>query len=274
VTVMELVLPTTHQHLTLPDTPESLKERKGWILSSVRPAWLLRASDSQKVQPLESFLGGDSPYRAEGQPWPSCPHCKRELGFVMQVMLTQEVVENIPNMKPGTFQFWNCWYCVPKGDAYADARELQTFDTDFLPFGASRSIVRWFEDQNLGFGPPHKSEQNLPFLKVLTPEPFLSLPAYFDERFQVEEWSEDELSDYDDAFMDALNSETISQVGGYPSWIQDGVQPKNPAADKNAEFVIALGTGDTDVFWGDTGFYYFFAADGDLAEPFVLEQTR
>lgn len=50
--------------------------------------------------------------------------------------------------------------------------------------------------------------------------------------------------------------------------------PRDLNTGQPTVFAVALGTGDTGVMWGDTEFYYFFAStNGDLSEPFVLEQT-
>ncbi|GHF46286.1 hypothetical protein GCM10017781_23420 [Deinococcus metalli] len=222
----------------------------------------------------DSVVGGDSPSRAEGEEWPTCVHCQREMGFVMQIHLTEELVSVLMGVKSGLFQFWNCWYCLPGGEAYADARDLLTFEMSegkSVPYGSSRLLARWTEGGGNNTGPRYPSEQNLLFLKKLLPEAVLSLPHPFDEQFTTLE--DDERDAYWDAARPYLNEDTLCQIGGYPAWMQDGRWPRRPATGRPADFILALGTGDTDVLWGDTGFYYFFAEQGKLAEPFVLEQT-
>lgn len=266
-----LNLPATHTHLALPEIPDALSQRKEWILAHIRPAWLLHASPVDSVERGESFIGGNAPHRGEEETWPVCPGCAREMGFVMQVHLTDELVATVPHLKRGTFQFWNCWYCVPEGDAYGDARQLRRFDKTFVSYGSSSQVARWFEGQQVEGGPLKDVEQNLPFLKRLTQEPYLSLPHPFDDL--LNDWESEEREHYWEAMGKHINEDTICQVGGYPTWLQDGVTPLEPNTGQATDFVLALGTGDTDVIWGDTGFYYFFAMEGDLSEPFVLEQT-
>ncbi|WP_216318119.1 DUF1963 domain-containing protein [Deinococcus aestuarii] len=268
-------LPATHAHLRLPEFPKVLEPRREWLEANVRPAWLLRAVESQSIQEGDSFLGGNAPYLPEGEAWPTCPHCTREMGFVMQVNLAP-FVGVLKFVQPGTFQFWNCWYCLPSGDAYADARQLRThsksYRADFISYGSSSHLARWYVGKALSLGTAHGAEQNYSGPILLSPEPYLSLPHPFDDG--LDGWDSEEIDVYWEVSDQYWNRETISQVGGYPSWMQDGTTPRDPTTGEPTAFALALGTGDTGVIWGDTGFYYFFASNnGDLSEPFVLEQT-
>lgn len=208
-------LPVTHAHLRLPELPEVLEPRREWFEANVRPTWLLHATEGQPVQEGESFLGGDAPYLPESEAWPTCPHCAREMGFVVQVNLAP-FVGVLKGVRPGTFQFWNCWYCVPSGDAHADARQLRTYQDGFKTYGPSRHLARWYVGETLGSGKIHTTEQNHSGPVLLRPEPFLSLPEPFNE--DMSDWMEEESRVYADAFYQHWNGETITQVGGYPSW--------------------------------------------------------
>lgn len=189
----------------------------------------------------------------------------------MQVNLAP-FVGVLKGVRPGTFQFWNCWYCVPSGDAHADARQLRTYQDGFTSYGSSRHLARWYAGETLGNGKVHTTEQNYSGPVLLRPEPFLSLPQPFDEG--LTDWTQEEANAYWDALDQQWNRESITQVGGYPSWVQGSTTPLDPTTGQPSVFVLALGTGDTGVMWGDTGFYYFFVpTNGDLSEPFVLEQT-
>jgi hypothetical protein len=57
-----------------------------------------------------------------------------------------------------------------------------------------------------------------------------------------------------------LENEKMSRVGGYPPWVQFRDETPNcPICETRAEFVGAIGSEDTNLIWGDSGYWYFFA---------------
>jgi hypothetical protein len=76
-----------------------------------------------------------------------------------------------------------------------------------------------------------------------------------------------------------LEATLLSRVGGYPPWVQhEDDTPQCPVCGAWAEFVGAIGSHDTGLLWGDTGYWYIFAcrqtpACRGLADPLMVLHT-
>jgi hypothetical protein len=67
----------------------------------------------------------------------------------------------------------------------------------------------------------------------------------------------------------------ISRIGGYPPWVQsEDDMPQCPVCGAWAEFVGAIGSGDTGLIWGDSGYWYFFACKANCGMPWVGETAN
>jgi hypothetical protein len=102
-------------------------------------------------------------------------------------------------------------------------------------------------------------------------EPMLSVPAASDPRSAVhacrDNWSFTDDDDERCRFWWVYNGNPsfcieqpmVSRVGGHPPWIQGPEEP-DPCRECGAPlvFVGALGGSDTDILYGDSGYFYFF----------------
>jgi hypothetical protein len=76
-----------------------------------------------------------------------------------------------------------------------------------------------------------------------------------------------------------LEGELVSRVGGYPPWVQhEDDTPRCPVCGAWAAFVGAIGSDDTGLMWGDSGYWYFFACRETpvcrgLADPMMVLHT-
>ena len=110
----------------------------------------------------------------------------------------------------------------------------------------------------------------VPACLSVEPEPFLSLPDFGDENdplLNIDLAENKNLlleSRYDNfslhrSLLPTGDYDHISHLGGYPVWIQDDATPKCPACGNRASLVVAIGSDDTDLLWGDSGYWYIFA---------------
>ncbi|MFL5733185.1 MAG: DUF1963 domain-containing protein [Chloroflexia bacterium] len=244
----------------------------------MEPAWLLNAVDADSVSRTETHFLGTTPYVPASEGWPRCEKCGRLLEFVCQINFAEFVGSGM-FAEGGLFQFFYCWECFPISDkeiaegAALRCRWYPQFD-ERAAEGTEQADYLVTDDMLL-YSPT-------PMRVNLTP--FLSFPDLFNSDHPLAHM---ELDLDEDAGEDAFDVERsllptrdyISQLGGYPVWIQSDETPVCPVCGKQAVSVAAIGSDDTQLLWGDSGYWYFFACKATstcegLAKPLMLSQSH
>lgn len=273
------MLPETHKHLSLPPLEPALKKYRSAIEGLVRPAWLLRCRKVETVSRYCTHIGGNTPFAPVKDGWPECGKCGKPLEFVWQIDFADfggaAVFED-----HGLFQFFYCWECfpLPPEDEFGYASRW------YPDFGAERLHGIPLLDAPYKLTEAFHGEIGPYDVDIV---PFLSIPDMMDEqnpipekerRKKVDDGNDDLWDVYDYLIDDLYEGDEISRVGGYPAWIQYDHTPNCPVCGKRTEFVGAIGSDDTDLLWGDSGYWYFFACRATeecygLAKPFMRSQS-
>jgi hypothetical protein len=256
-------LPTTHSQLVFPELHQALEPYRPLLKASVKPAWRLRCHQVDTISRTATHIGGFTPYVPIDMGWPHCPVCGNVLCFIWQINFAEfEAATFAPQ---GLFQFFYCWACFPL--------------PGYTPYEFER-LCRWYPDfsRNEAEGVP---QTPCPYLDELSADqrelgrpyrvaiiPFLSAPSAISSDNPVpEELQGKPLNTEGETFYKLYNKtaglylrECVSQVSGYPNWVQDNDEtPHCPACGGRAELVGAVGSDDTNLIWGDTGYWYLFA---------------
>ncbi len=255
-------LPTTHAHLVFPQFLPEFDPYRALLEASVKPAWRLQCHQVDTISRTVTHIGGFTPYVPVDMGWPHCPACGNALNFIWQINFAEFAAATFTSQ--GLFQFFYCWSCFPlPGDPYA-------FD----------ALCRWYSDFTSNEAellpqvpcpyvdelPPDQSELARPY--QVERIPFLSVPSAVSLDHPVPQELQDQpLNPEGETFYELYNETTglylrecVSQVGGYPNWVQDTDEtPHCPICGKRGELVVAVGSDDTSLIWGDTGYWYIFA---------------
>jgi uncharacterized protein YwqG len=261
-------LPETHRHLSFPALHPALAPYRDALEGVVKPAWLVRCQAVDSVSRFVTHVGGTTPYVPLDDGWPLCDGCGRPLEFIWQINFSEFQGHTFAGQ--GLFQFFYCWDCFP------------------LPPDTDEGLAcRWYSDINRS-----AAQAECPYQPRYKPfqvsiEPFLSVPGKFSPENPIPDDVQDEMVSPEDGRLWAvysftpefyLEKELISRVGGYAPWVQfNDETPTCPACGNRAEFVAAIGSDDTDLLWGDSGYWYFFACKATpecqgLAAPLMASQ--
>jgi uncharacterized protein YwqG len=254
------VLPDTHQHLTLPSFHPVVAPFRAALEQAARPGWLLRCRQVISVSPFHTHIAGTTPFMPFEMGWPGCTKCGLPLAFVWQIDFA-DFSGSVTLVNTGLFQFFYCWECFP------------------MPSDTFGWACRWFPD----FSAEHAQtlpQATCPYATAseeadrigpyeITAVPFLSLPAKFSLENPIPHETQNEMVGKEEGRFWAvysftkglyLEDEMISRIGGYPPWVQfQDDTPICPICGARMVFVGAVGSDDTDLIWGDSGYWYFFA---------------
>ena len=220
----------------------------------------------------------NTPFAPVEDGWPVCDTCGKPLEFVWQIDFA-DFRGNGAFANQGLFQFFYWWDCfaLPPQDEFGYA-------------------CRWYPDFSAHrmqdvpqLDAPHQAAETAPSIVPFRVDiiPFLSMPAKCGQENPIPQNALNELVSKEDGRLWAvysftkglyLEDELISRIGGYPPWIQfRDDTPSCPVCGTRAEFVGAIGSDDTDLIWGDSGYWYFFACRATtecngLAKPLVASQ--
>jgi uncharacterized protein YwqG len=272
------MIPETHRGLALPPLHPALEPYRAELQEAAKPAWLLRCHQAQTVSRVQTHIGGTTPFAPVEDGWPSCGRCAEPLGFVWQVDFADS--HGIGAFADrGLFQFFYCWGCfaMPSYDEFGWAcRWYPDFDAQQMQSAAQLDAPYGSEDAAGRVGP---------FGVELVP--FLSVPGKFSDENPIPRDAQNQMVSEEDGRLWAVYSFTegfyledamISRVGGYPPWVQFRDEtPDCPVCGARAEFVAAIGSDETDLVWGDSGYWYFFACKATpqchgLAKPLMAFQ--
>lgn len=254
-------LPATHARLVFPQLHPRLEPYRTLLEESVKPAWRLVCHQVETVSRSTTHIGGFTPYVPDELGWPRCVVCGNPLSFIWQLNFADFGAATFA--RQGLFQFFYCWLCFPlPGSPY---------DFDML--------CRWFPDFTVDIAstiaqascpyrdelPPDQLFLNRPYHVELLP--FLSVPsAESDDNPLKAEIRAQFVNTEGESFYKLYNDtpgwylgKCMSQVGGYPDWVQNDDTPHCPICERRAELVGAVGSDDTNLIWGDTGYWYIFA---------------
>ena len=267
-----------HDGLSLPDLHPALARYQAKLQELAKPAWLLRCSKADDVSRLHTHVGGNTPYAPIRDGWPECDQCGEPLTFVWQVDFA-DFQGAATFAEKGLFQFFYCWACFA------------------MPVEDNGYECRWYPDYHVvkaqgvsQMDAPYEIKDIFEAVAALetTIVPFLSVPARSDPKCPISEEAQNEMvgedgrlwSIYDFTKGFFIDNEMISRVGGYPPWFQDQDETPNcPICQERMVFVAAIGSDDTGLVWGDSGYWYFFACnvtkecDG-LAKPSMALQCH
>jgi uncharacterized protein YwqG len=231
------------------------------------------------VSRVETHLGGITPFAPVQDGWPCCDRCGESLSFVWQVDFADFAGVGTFATQ-GLFQFFYCWKCfaTPPDDSgyacrwYPDFEAQQALSVPQLdsPYKVNEAAY------HLPIGPC-----------TVDVVPFLSVPGKFSSENPIPQEAQNEMVSEKEGRLWAvysftkefyLESEMISRIGGYPPWVQcHDDTPVCSVCGNRAEFVGAIGSDDTDLIWGDSGYWYFFACKATtgcygLAKPLMAHQ--
>ena len=254
------MIPETHRGLALSPLHSALEKYRAELQEVVKPAWLLRCCKAETVSRFQTHISGNTPFVPVKDGWPLCDTCEKPLEFVWQIDFAD--FRGIGTFaSQGLFQFFYCWDCfaLPPQDEFG-------------------YVCRWYPDfkaqqmRNVAqLDAPYQTTETAwgsgPFRVDIVP--FLSVPGKFSQENPIPENAQNEMVSKEDGRLWAvysftkgfyLEGEMISRVGGYPPWVQfHDDTPNCPVCGTRTEFVGAIGSDDTDLIWGDSGYWYFFA---------------
>ncbi len=271
----EKMLPETHRDLTLPHLHPALELYRAALQEVMKPAWLLKCSEADTVSRFQTHIGGITPFAPVEDGWPMCDKCGKPLEFIWQIDFAD--FKGIGAFaSQGLFQFFYCWDCFawPPHEEYGYAcRWYPDFSAHRMRNVAQIDTPPQIAESVRSFGP---------FCVDIVP--FLSVPGKSSPENPISKSAQNEMVSEEDGRLWAvysftegfyLESELISRIGGYPPWIQyEDDTPHCPVCDARAEFVGAIGSADTGLIWGDSGYWYFFACQATaecygLARPLM-----
>jgi hypothetical protein len=277
------MLPPTHAHLVLPQLHPALEPYRSVLEKSMKPAWRLMCHQVDAIERTTTHIGGFTPYVPVQRGWPHCESCLDPLSFIWQLNFAEFAAATFATQ--GLFQFFYCWRCAPLpglNDEY-----------DFA------TLCRWYPDFRSDVAAT-VSQVPCPYLKELTPDqvelakpcqvdiiPFLSVPSAVSDDHPIPQEVQVELLNAAGETFYRLYNRTpglylrdyLSQVNGYPVWVQDNDEtPRCPLCGGRAELVGAVGSDETNLIWGDTGYWYIFACQfteqcGGLNNPLMASQS-
>jgi len=244
---------------SLPVLHPALERYRADLEAVAKPAWLLRCHEVTAVSRSKTQFGGVTPFAPIHHGWPRCDKCGEKLHFVWQVNFADF---DGSFTRRGLFQFFYCWRC--------NAAPLEGF-------GYSCRWYPEFEAQGAGDIPQLDSPYEVNMASYHLPigpcavdvVPFLSVPSIVNPENPIPQaaWY-DQVGEKEGELWRVFSStkefyqegEMMSRIGGYPPWIQyQDETPACPVCGKRAEFVGAIGSTGTNLIWGDSGYWYFFA---------------
>jgi uncharacterized protein YwqG len=272
------MLPNPHRHLELPPLHPVLEPFRPALEQSAKPAWLLKCHTIPSVSRYHTHIAGTTPFVPQYLDWPTCSQCAQPLEFIWQVNFAD--FGGIGSFADqGLFQFFYCWQCFPLSSEgpgwacrwFADFDPLQAEDIPqaLCPYAHEFGTV-----DRLG-----------PYAVEIVP--FLSFPAKFSNENPIPFDMQNEMVSKEDGCLWAVYSFTkglyledqmLSRIGGYPPWVQFQEETLDcPTCGQRAEFVGAIGSDDTNLVWGDSGYWYFFACKATpacqgLSKPLMASQ--
>ena len=272
------MIPETHRGLALPSLHPALEKYQAELQEIVKPAWLLKCHKTETISRFQTHISGNTPFAPVEDGWPLCDKCEKPLEFVWQIDFAD--FNGIGTFASrGLFQFFYCWDCfaLPPQDEFDYAcRWYPDFDAQQM-----QNVVQ--------LDAPYQATDTAWGVEPLCVDivPFLSVPGKFSQENPIPENAQNEMVSKEDGRLWAvysftegfyLEGEMISRVGGYPPWVQfHDDTPNCPVCGARAEFVGAIGSDDTDLIWGDSGYWYFFACKATaechgLASPLMASQ--
>jgi uncharacterized protein YwqG len=273
------MIPETHRGLVLPPLHSALEKYRVALQEVAKPAWLLKCCKADTVSRLQTHVCGNTPFAPVEDGWPMCDTCGKPLEFVWQIDFAD--FRGIGAFaSQGLFQFFYCWKCfaVPPKDEFGYACRW------YPDFNAQQ--MRNVAQLDAPYQVPTDMAGRVGPLRVDI-VPFLSVPGKWSRENPIPVDAQNEMVSKEDGRLWSVYSSTegfylegemISRVGGYPPWVQFRDETPNcPVCGTRAEFVGAIGSDDTALIWGDSGYWYFFACRATvechgLASPLMASQ--
>ena len=264
--------------LSLPALHPALEQYRADLEATVKVGWELACRKVDTVSRFETHLGGITPFAPVDKGWPRCDKCGENLHFLWQIDFAD--FDGGTFASRGLFQFFYCWKCfaVPPDDLgyscrwYPDFEAQQASDVPQLNSPYEINTASY----HLPIGPC-----------AMDAVQFLSVPAIGSQENpiplralnkSVSSEGKDLWEIYYSTREFRFDGGMKSQIGGYPRWVQFRDEtPECQVCGKRAEFVGAIGSDDTDLIWGDSGYWYFFACEATpecygLDKPLMAHQ--
>jgi uncharacterized protein YwqG len=244
--------------LSLPILHPALERYRADLEKVAKSAWLLKCRKVNAVARFETHFGGVTPFAPTNDGWPCCDKCGQKLHFIWQVNFAE--FENF-FINKGLFQFFYCWRCnvVPPANYGYACRWYPTFETSL-----TNDMPQLNSPYEINMAPYH-----LPIGPcAVDVVPFLSVPGKFSLENPIPKKAQNEIVSKKDGRLWSVYSftrglylehEMISRIGGFPPWVQFRDETPNcPVCGTRSEYFGAIGSDDTDLIWGDSGYWYFF----------------
>lgn len=218
----------------------------------LKPATALRLEAigaAEKVPAAAARFGG-APYAKEGDSWPVCTGCDRDLTFICQF----EVGESNGAASDGLLVFFYCFECFPWGledeDRGAWAVRLYSRPEESRHRAITSDVSSFVQPCRVRTEAVH----TLPSPDEEADEARTLFQAF--EAVEPDDWWET----YEQVGqrVGAL-SDYRTQLGGHPRWVQaDGTQDCGTCG-KRLTFVAQIDSeDDAQLMWGDVGLVYLF----------------
>jgi uncharacterized protein YwqG len=272
------MIPETHRDLVLPPLHPALEKYREKLQAVAKPAWLLKCSKTDSVSRFQTHFLGTTPFAPVQDGWPVCGACGKPLEFVGQIDF--EAFRGIGAFAGrGLFQFFYCWKCFPH-----PPKDNFGFASRWYPNFQAEGMLQ-VPQLDAPYPPADTAWRTGPLRVDIVP--FLSVPGKFSPENPISREAQNEMVSKEDGRLWSVYSSTkgfylegemISRVGGYPPWVQFRDEtPHCPVCNTRAEFVGAIGSDDTHLIWGDSGYWYFFACQATaacrgLASPMMAAQ--
>jgi uncharacterized protein YwqG len=214
----------------------------------IRGAVLLEPARSRAAEAasVDAKFGG-LPYATQGDQWPVCPTCHRELVFVAQF---------VDDRTHTLYVFFYCFACLPWGlRAEENAQwlvrwyprpSMDTYRT-LLPSAASEQTVI----PSRVSGSPVRVLPDWEGIESLSPRAS-NLCYDLDDARPWEEYA---------AAVHRLGclNEYATLIGGYPRWVQDALVTTCEACGSELAFLAQIDSEEAaGLMWGDAGLVYLF----------------
>jgi uncharacterized protein YwqG len=205
-----------------------------------RKSWAPVTEPGDAASPQSRYSG--LPLLLNGESWPTCGNCGRELQLLLQLDLASipAAAQQAIGLNSGTLQFFYCTSPDCNNDGWEPFSKAQFLRV--IPSGTTAALAASVPDSFAKYFP----------VKVITGwSEFEDFPSP-EEEDALPEMSDD---DYDAYYVSEpyLNADG-DKLCGWPNWIQGEEYPECPQCNRQMQFVYQLDSfKEANWMWGDAG---------------------
>jgi uncharacterized protein YwqG len=215
------------------DTPQGIADK---VKAQVKKCWIPQVEETEDVSKVESKFGG-IPALKEGELWPPCPNCSKDLTLFLQLNLAElpAPIQSSLGSK-GVFQAFLC--CTTECDGCIEDGET-----------TGRVLRVWDHTScKLATGVVNRGAVPLAAKCINAWKSLDDYPGYED--------CQDAGLDLDDDECDALQDMQASgdKLGGWPTWVQSAEWANCSHCGKKMVHLFQIESeAAVDYMWGDAG---------------------